>query len=142
MPYKGASLATGDLLGGRIDMIVDSLSSVRALVDDGKLRALGISTRQRSKLAPSAPPISETVPGYDYTAWFGLYLPAKAPAEMVATLGRALASVLTEPALAEKAAVLGIELGGSTPEAFASFMASDMERWGRLVRELGITADG
>lgn len=142
VPYKGAALATGDLLGGRIDMIVDSLPSVRSLVDDGKLRALGISTPGRSKLAPTIPPVAETVPGYDYSAWFGLYLPAKAPAPLVQALAAAMASVVAQPDLQERVAVLGLELSGSPPAEFTAFMVADTERWGKLIRELGITADG
>jgi tripartite-type tricarboxylate transporter receptor subunit TctC len=142
VPYKGAALATGDLLGGRIDMIVDILPSVRALVDDGKLRALGVTTPTRSKLAPTVPPIAETVPGYDFSAWFGLYLPAKAPAEMAERLQRALAEVLASPELQERVAVLGLETVGSKPAEFEAFMAADMDKWGKVIKELGISADG
>jgi tripartite-type tricarboxylate transporter receptor subunit TctC len=142
VPYKGASLATSDLLGGRIDMIVDALPSVQALVADGKLKALAITTTTRSKLAPDVPPAAETVPGYDYSAWFGLFLPAKAPAGMAEEVQAALAKVIPQADFQEKTAVLGIETVGSTPGAFRSFMEADLARWQKVIKELGITADG
>ena len=142
VPYKGAALATSDLLGGRIDMIVDILSSVKALVEDKKLKALGITSRERSKLFPDVPPAAETVPGYEFAAWFGLYLPAKAPAAMAAELHAAVASVLAMPEVKERYAVLGMETVGSSPAEFERFMAGDLEKWGRVIRELGISADG
>lgn len=142
VPYKGSSLATSDLLGGRIDMICDSLPAVKALVDDGKLRALAISSTRRSKLAPDVPPAIETVPGYDYAAWFGLFLPAKAPAGMAETVQAALAQVLPQKDFQERVDVLGIETLGSNPSEFRAFMEADLARWQATIKELGITADG
>jgi tripartite-type tricarboxylate transporter receptor subunit TctC len=142
VPYKGASLATGDLLGGRIDMIVDILSSVKPLVDDKKLKALAITAKERSKLVPDIPPAAETVPGYEFAAWFGLYLPAKTPAGIAEELQAAVASVLATPDVKERYAVLGMETVGSSPAEFARFMAADLDKWGRAIKELGITAEG
>ena len=142
VPYKGAALATGDLLGGRVDMIVDILPSVRPLVEDGKLRGLAITTKERSKLMPDYPPVAETVPGYEFVAWFGLYLPAGAPAGLAEQLQAAVASVLAVPEVKERYAVLGLEPVGSTPAEFQKFMAADLEKWGRIIKELGITAEG
>lgn len=142
VPYKGASLATGDLLGGRIDMIVDILSSVQSLVTDGKLRALGITTAKPSPLAPGVPPVANTVPGYDYSAWFGLFLPPGASPAMAETLAAGLKDALASPALQERAATLGFEPAGTSPAEFSAYFAADLDRWGKLIRELGITSDG
>ena len=142
VPYKGAALATGDLLGGRIDMIVDILSSVKPLVEDKKLKALAITSKERSKLFPDIPPAAETVPGYEFAAWFGIYLPAKAPPAMAEELQGAVASVLGGAELKERYAVLGMETVGSSPTDFQRFMAADLDKWGRLIKELGITAEG
>lgn len=142
VPYKGAALATGDLLGGRIDMIADNLPSARPLVEGGKLRALGITSRTRSKLAPDVPPVSDVVPDYEFVAWFGVYLPAKAPDGMAEALQAALAKVAALPDVQERAATLGLEMSATKPAAFRDFMEADMQKWGRLVKELGITADG
>ncbi|TDR87306.1 Bug family tripartite tricarboxylate transporter substrate binding protein [Enterovirga rhinocerotis] len=142
VPYKGAQLAVGDLLGGRIDMIADALPSVRALVQDGKLKALGITTPKRSPLAPDVPPVGETVPGYDYSAWFGLFLPAKAPAGMAERVQAALAEVVAQKDFQDRVAVLGIETIGSPPAAFRSFMEADLARWQKVIKDLGISADG
>lgn len=142
VPYKGASLATGDLLGGRIDMIVDNLPSARPLVEGGKLRALGITSRRRSALAQDVPPVADVVPDYEFLAWFGVYLPAKAPAGMAETLQAALARIVVAPDIVERAGTLGLEMSATTPAAFRSFMDADMLRWGRLIKDLGISADG
>ena len=142
VPYKGSSLATGDLLGGRIDMICDALPAVQALVTDRQLRALAITTTRRSKLAPDVPPASETVPGYEYSAWFGLFLPAKVPAGMAEQVQTALAQVVAQPDFQDRVAVLGIETLGSTPSGFHAFMQADFKRWQDAIKELGITADG
>lgn len=142
VPYKGSSLATADLLGGRVDMICDSLPAVQALVQDGKLRALAITTTKRSKLAPDVPSASDTVPGYEYSAWFGLFLPAKVPAGMAEQVQAAVAKVVVQPDFQEKVAVLGIETHGSTAPEFRSFIEADFARWQKAIKELGITADG
>lgn len=142
VPYKGATQATGDLLGGRIDMITDSIPSVKPLVEDGKLRALGITSPRRSRLAPDVAPVGETVPGYDYEAWFGLFLPAKAPPGMAEQVHAALASVYTQPDLEPRVSVLGIETKAMPPAEFRPFVEADIARWAKLIRELGITADG
>jgi tripartite-type tricarboxylate transporter receptor subunit TctC len=142
VPYKGAQLAIPDLLGGRVDMIVDILPSVRPSVGEGQLRALAITTKDRSKLVPEYPPVADTVPGYDFAAWFGLYLPASAPAGMAQGLQAAVASILNAADVKDRYAVLGIEPVGSTPAEFQKFMAADLEKWGRTIKELGITAEG
>ncbi|MBL8568335.1 MAG: tripartite tricarboxylate transporter substrate binding protein [Phreatobacter sp.] len=142
VPYRGAALATSDILGGRIDMIVDILTSVRPLVGDGKLRALAITSKGRSPLAPEYVPAAETVPGYDFAAWFGVYLPAGAQRALADELQAAIATTLTDVALKERYAVLGMETAGTTPAAFRAFMASELDRWGRVIKDLGITAEG
>ena len=142
VPYKGSSLATGDLLGGRIDMICDALPAVKALVDDRQLRALAITSTTRSRLAPDVAPAAETVPGYEYAAWFGLFLPAGAPAGMAERIKAALARIVPQPDFQEKVAVLGIETLGSRPAEFRAFMEADLAKWQREIKELGITADG
>ncbi|WP_375459061.1 Bug family tripartite tricarboxylate transporter substrate binding protein [uncultured Enterovirga sp.] len=142
VPYKGASLATGDLLGGRIDMIVDNLPSARPLVEGGKLKALGITSKRRSKLAPEVPPVADVVPDYEFLAWFGVYLPPKAPVEMAEALRAALARIVVAPEIQDRAATLGLEMSATSPSDFRSFMEADMQRWGRLIKDLGISADG
>jgi tripartite-type tricarboxylate transporter receptor subunit TctC len=142
VPYKGAQLAIPDLLGGRVDMIVDILPSVRPSVAEGQLRALAITTKERSKLVPEYPTAAETVPGYEFAAWFGLYLPAKAPAGMAEALQAAVAAILAAPEVRDRYGVLGIEPVGSTPAEFQRFMAADLDNWGRVIKELGITAEG
>ncbi len=91
---------------------------------------------------PEYPPVAETVPGYDWAAWFGLYLPANAPAGMAEQLQAAVASVLAAPVVKERSATLGIAPVGSMPAEFQAFMAADLEKWDRIIKELGIKAEG
>jgi tripartite-type tricarboxylate transporter receptor subunit TctC len=142
VPYKGAALATGDILGGRVDMIVDIVPSVLQLVRDGQLKGLAVTSKERSKLVPEFPPAAEAVPGYEFIAWFGLFLPAGAPAGMAEGLQAAVAAVLAAPDVKERYATLGMETVGSTPADFQKFMADDLAKWGRVIKELGITAEG
>jgi tripartite-type tricarboxylate transporter receptor subunit TctC len=142
VPYRGAALATSDILGGRIDMIVDILTSVRPLVGEGKLRALAITSKGRSSLAPEYVPASETVPGYDFAAWFGVYLPAGAQPALADELHGAIRATLADAALKERYAVLGMETAGTSPAEFRTFMASELARWGQVIKDLGITAEG
>jgi tripartite-type tricarboxylate transporter receptor subunit TctC len=142
VPYKGAALATGDILGGRVDMIVDIVPSVLQLVRDGQLKGLAVTTKERSKLVPEFPPAAEAVPGYEFIAWFGLFLPAGAPAGVAEQLQAAVASVLAAPDVKERYTTLGMETVGSTPAEFQKFMADDLAKWGRIIKELGITAEG
>lgn len=142
VPYRGAALAMGDILGGRIDMMVDILTSVRPQVGEGKLKALAITSKAHSPLAPDYAPAGETVPGYDFTAWFGVYLPAGAPPAFADQLAEAIRSALATPELRERYATLGMEAVSLGPTEFRAFMAAELDRWGRVVRDLGITAEG
>jgi tripartite-type tricarboxylate transporter receptor subunit TctC len=142
VPYRGAALATSDILGGRIDMIVDILTSVRPLVGEGKLRALAITSKGRSTLAPEYVPAAETVPGYDFAAWFGVYLPAGAQPALAEELHGAIRTTLADTALRNRYATLGMETAGTSPAEFRTFMASELARWGTVIKDLGITAEG
>lgn len=142
VPYRGAALATADILGGRIDLIVDILTSVRPHVGEGKMRALAITSKTRSPLAPEYTPANETVPGYDFAAWFGVYLPGGAQTALADELQAAIATAMADQTLKDRYATMGMEAGSSTPAQFRAFMASELDRWGKLIRDLGITAEG
>ncbi len=142
VPYRGAGPALTDLISGRVHVLFDNLPSSVEHIRDGKLRALAVTTKERSKLVPEFPPAAEAVPGYEFIAWFGLFLPAGAPAGMAEQLHAAVAAVLAAPDVKERYATLGMETVGSTPAEFQKFMAEDLAKWGRIIKELGITAEG
>jgi len=139
VPYKGTGDATKDLLAGRVQLMFDAATTAIQNVNTGKLRMLGLVGEQRSHLLPNVPTLAEQgVKGIDLVGWLGWYGPAKLPAETVHKLNAALVKVLANPEV--KA---GIEKGGyesvsSTPEQLSAMTRSDYERWGKIIKELGI----
>lgn len=134
VPYKGGTPALQDLIGGHVQMMFNNPLSVLPLVKEGKLRALGIASSKRSALLPDLPTIAEQgLPGFESGAWFGVLLPARAPAPVVATLNREIIKVLRAPDVREKLGSLGAEIVESTPEEFGSYLRNDIDRWKKLV---------
>jgi tripartite-type tricarboxylate transporter receptor subunit TctC len=106
------------------------------------LRALAVTTRSRTPIAPELPPISESgVPGYDVSSWYGLLAPAGTPAAVVSRLQREIAKVLRSPDVGEKLTAQGLDLVGSTPEAFAAVIKSEIVKWAKVVKASGARAD-
>ncbi len=142
VPYRGSSPAVTDLIGGQVDMMFDSISSARPHVQSGKLRALGVTTAKRSPAMPELPTIAEAgLKGYELVPWFGVFVPAGTPPDIVQTLQRALVSAMQRTEVKARFFVLGAEPIGSTPEAFAQTLQNESAAWGKLIRERGIRAD-
>jgi len=139
VPYKSNPLAITDLLGGQIDLMITDTSTGVPQVKSGKLRALGISTAQRSPLLPEVPTIDEAgVKGYDMGYWFAAYVPAGTPAPVVQRLRELLVA-----GTASAAAKAFFESSGSvafttTPEGLAAFQAAETQKWGRVIKAAGI----
>lgn len=139
IPYKGTALAIPDLVAGQIDVMFDSLPTGLPHVRDGRLRALGVTSLQRTAMAPELPAIAETVPGFESNTWFGLYGPKGLPAELVAKLNAAANKALVDADAKERLARLGIEPAGGTPAQFAKMVAADFTKWKAIVVERKIT---
>ncbi|HYF07529.1 MAG TPA: tripartite tricarboxylate transporter substrate binding protein [Acetobacteraceae bacterium] len=135
--YRGGAPAMTDLVAGRVDLVfspvVETLQQFRA----GQVRALGISREQRSPDFPDIPAIAETVPGYSFASWLGLFAPAGTPPAAVQRIAREVAAGLRDPQIRERVQALGYEPVGSTPEEFAAFFAAEMPRVAELVRLSG-----
>jgi len=138
IPYKGTALAIPDLASGKVQVLFDSLPTGMPHVRDGRLRALGVTSLQRSPLAPELPPIADTLPGFESITWFGLYGPRGLPAELVARVNAAANEALADPALKEQLARLGIEPASGTPAQFAALVAQDAAKWKKIIDERGI----
>jgi tripartite-type tricarboxylate transporter receptor subunit TctC len=138
VPYRGTAIAMQDILGGRIDFMFDNLTPALPHIRSGAVKAFGITTRHRSPAAPELAPINDTVPGYDTYTWFGMFMPAKTPAEIVEKLYRDVREVLHEPLFRERLAVLGAEPVGSTPTELTAFLKSEIDKWGAIIREANI----
>ncbi|MBC5785232.1 tripartite tricarboxylate transporter substrate binding protein [Ramlibacter sp. USB13] len=142
VPYKGSAPAVTDLLGGQIDIMFDNMPSAIQHVRSGKLRPLAVTTAKRSPELPDVPTIAEAgVPGYEATSWFGMFAPANTPAPVVAKLNAALVKVLSQPDVKKKLAEQGAEPYSEKPEQFAAFIRSETDKWSKVVKESGASAD-
>jgi tripartite-type tricarboxylate transporter receptor subunit TctC len=138
IPYKGSGQSQADLIGGQVDMTFDTMVSVMPHVKAGKLRALAVSTKERSKFAPEIPTLNELgVTGFDAGAWLGMLAPAGTPKPIIDKLNHELNAILDEPDTQKRLLVLGAEILKSTPEEFSKHIKSEHEKWGKLVRESG-----
>ncbi|MDC7789318.1 tripartite tricarboxylate transporter substrate binding protein [Rhodoplanes sp. TEM] len=141
VPYKGAAPALNDLLGGHIPMMFDSLPGVVSHIQAGNLRALGVTSRTRAAAAPDIPTLDEAgVKGFEATAWFGLYGPAKMPEAVVSKISADVREVLHSPAAQAKLKELGAEPGSLSQPAFAKFVSDEIDKWHGVVTKADIRA--
>jgi tripartite-type tricarboxylate transporter receptor subunit TctC len=141
VPYKGASAAVTDLVGGQVQVSVQSLPSSIAFIKGGKLKVLGVVNEKRISALPDVPTIGETIKGFGSTPWYGLFAPAGTPKAIVAQLHEAVAKVLAMPDTKEKLAAVGCEPFGGTPEQFAATIKDDLLKWAKIVKDSGATVD-
>ena len=139
VPYKGTAPALTDLLGGQIDLMFISLVTGADQVRAGKLRAYGVTSVQRQSLFPDLPVIGETVPGFESSAWFGVFAPANLPDAITEKLNTVVVAALAEAKLREQLKTEGATSVGNSPKEFAAFVREDIERWAPLVRASGAT---
>jgi tripartite-type tricarboxylate transporter receptor subunit TctC len=137
VPYKGTAPALTDVLGGQVDLMFISLVTGTAQVRAGKLRAYGVTSAQRQALLPDIPTIGEIVPGFESSAWFGVFAPANLPADITGKLNTVIVSALNEAKLREQLAREGASAVGSTPAEFAAFVREDVKHWAPIVRQSG-----
>jgi tripartite-type tricarboxylate transporter receptor subunit TctC len=141
VPYRGGAPAVTDLLGGQVQLYFDGVSGSLDHVRSGRLRALGVTTAERADVLPDVPTIAEFVPGYEAGGWYGIGVPKNVPAEIVDKLNREINASLADPKLKTRLADLGYTTSGSSPAAFASMIARDIEKWARVLKFAGIKPD-
>ena len=140
--YRGAAAMLPDFLTGRIHLSFGDMASLLPSIKDGALKPLAVTTSARSPLLPNVPTISESgVKGYDASAWYGVFVPAKTPPDIVRQLNDGIIAALKTPEVLQRMETLGAESVGSTPEEFAAFVKSEIARWGPIVKASGITAE-
>lgn len=137
VPYKGAGPALTDLMGGQVQVIFDNLPSSAGFIRAGKLRALGMTSMTRDAGFPDVPTIAETVPGYEATAWFGLGMPRNTPREAIDKINAEVNRALADPGFQKKLADLGGTPIPGTPEDFSRTIASETEKWSKVVASSG-----
>ena len=137
VPYKGVAPVLTDIISGRIDSTITSFVSVKPFIDSGRLKLLAIGRATRSPKYPDYPTIAETLPGYENSGWFGFIAPAGTPRDIVVLLNKEMNRAMTQPDLREKLDSYGLEIHTESPEYFANVIRRDMEKWGKVARDIG-----
>jgi tripartite-type tricarboxylate transporter receptor subunit TctC len=139
VPFKGSPEALQDVLGGRSAFYMAPVNVALGLLKDGKLQALGVSTRTRAEVLPQVPTLAEQgLPDYEVTLWFGLWAPAGTPAAVVQKLNVSINAIVQEPQVREQFARLGMQPAPMKPEEFARFVRGEIEVYKRIVKQAGI----
>ena len=142
VPYKSGGPAIADVIGGQVDFMFSTVAASQSLVTGGKLRALAVSSPERTKRLPDVPTVAETViPGYEVYEWNGMFLPAGTPAAIAGKLQQTLVEVLKEDVVKQRLDDLGAKPVGSTPAEFATFLGKEDAKWGEVVRKGDIKQD-
>jgi len=138
VPYKGAQPALTDVIAGQVQLMFATSASVIPFIQAGRLRALAVTTARRSASVPDLPTVAEAgVPGFEAITWHGVVVPAATPAPLVERLNRDIVSALAQPDLRERLAALGAEVRAGTPSEFADYIASEIPKWSKVVRDSG-----
>ena len=141
IPYKGAGPALNDLIAGQVQVMFDNLPSSAGFIKDGRIRALAVTTSVREASLPNVPTVAETIPGFEASAWFGISAPKGTPREIVDKLNAATNQLLADPKIQKRLADLGGTLIPGTPEDFGKIIASDTQKWEKVVKSSGATVD-
>jgi tripartite-type tricarboxylate transporter receptor subunit TctC len=140
IPYKGEAVAYNDLLGGQIQMMVGNIAAASVYVKSGQLRALGVTSKERSKMLPNVPTVDESgVPGFENAGWFGFMVPAGTPSDVVDKIYRDTAKVLSDPETQTALTEQGMTPVGNAPDAFATAISEELARWGKIITQRKLT---
>jgi tripartite-type tricarboxylate transporter receptor subunit TctC len=141
VPYRGSAPALTDLIAGQVQVLFDNLPGSIGHIKTGKVRALGVTAAKRVSAIPDVPAISETVPGYEASVWYGIAAPKGTPAEIVGKLNHAVNAVLADPKLQARLAELGGEPMPMTPAEFGKLVVAETEKWAKVVALSGARPD-
>jgi len=139
IPYKGSSAAAIDVVSGQVPIMISSVSPALPYLKSGRLRALGIGSTQRSPLLPDVPTVAEQgVAGYDSSMWWGLMTPAGVPADVLKKINEDVAMVIRDQEVKKVITNLGMTAVSSTQEEFAKIIVTDMSKWGKIIKDVGV----
>jgi len=139
IPYKGGGAAVSDLVSGRVSMMLETIPNALPLVRSGQMRAIGVTTKERSALAPDIPSLAESgLPDFDVSAWTGLFAPAGTPPAIIERLNAETRNIAGEQDYVARIQGMGTDVSSSTPEAFGKFVNDDVGRWTAVIRNAGI----
>jgi tripartite-type tricarboxylate transporter receptor subunit TctC len=138
VPYRGSAPALAGLLAGDVDVMFDNLGVSLALVKGGQLKLIAVATPQRMTSLPNVPTIAETLPGFASSAWFSVVAPPKTPATIVAAINAGLNEALRQSDIVQRLLDLSAEPIGGSPQAMAAYMREEVDRWGKVIRTVGV----
>ena len=142
VPYRGGGPALNDVIPGRIDVYFGTMPSTLSLARNGQVRALAVTSAKRSEFAPELQTIAESgVPGYEYSSWYGVYVPVKTPADIIWKLHDDIIAALAYPQLKQRLADIATSVTPSTPAELAALLKSDMELWGPIIKASNIKGE-
>ena len=141
VPHKGMAPAITDLMAGQVQVLLVSLTSVESQMQSGRLRAIGVSSPQRSPFLPNLPAIAETLPGYDNDVWWGVFTSAKVPKAMIDRLNVEIQKTMASDDLKKRFAEFGAVAAPTTPESFNTIVKNEIAKWSKVIREANIKAE-
>jgi tripartite-type tricarboxylate transporter receptor subunit TctC len=140
VPYRGAAPAIQDVIPGRVDVFFNNIAPLLSLMQQGQLRALAVTTAKRTPAAPDLPTLAETgLTGFDVSGWYAFFVPANTPAAIVRKIYADTAAALADPPIKARLEQLGLFVIGSTPAELGQFLKSEMDKWGPVIKEAGIS---
>jgi len=137
IPYRGTAPAVQDVLAGQVQLMFAAIGNVQAHIKAGKLKALGVTSAKRLPEFPDVPAIAEVLPGYESSAWFGLFGPGRMPPELAGRLGDAARKAIVQPEMRKRLDAEGATAVGNSPAQFSAFVDSEIARWGKVVKFSG-----
>ncbi len=141
VPYKGESAAITDLMGGQVQLATANFAAAVALVREGKIRALAVTSKERNPQLPDVPPVADTLPGFESAGWFGLMAPTGTPKEVIEKVARDSARSIHTDEFRARLAQLGMEPVGNTPADFTVAIREQSARWAKVIKERNIKAE-
>ena len=141
IPYKGAGPAFPDVMAGRVQIMIDPLHSSMSYLKSGKLKPIAIASPRRAAIAPNIPAVAEHLPGFSVLSINGTVVPSATPRAIVNKINAAFVATVQAPEIRARMAELGLEPVGNSPEQFDAFIRTELEKWAKVVKAAGITAD-
>lgn len=141
VPFRGNGPSSAALLGGQIDLIIDGLAPQLGNIAEKRVRVLGVTTKERTPFLPDAPAVSETLPGYQFPMWVGVFAPAKTPKEIVVKMAAEIAKATRDPTTNKRYTDIKVDAVGSTPEQFDAFFREQLKFNENIIKNANIQQD-
>jgi tripartite-type tricarboxylate transporter receptor subunit TctC len=141
VPYRGSAPAVNDLVAGQVDLMFDNATSIIGQVRGGTVRALGVTSIERSPLLPDLPTVAETVAGYDTASWFGIGVRSGTPEAIIAKIEQSVRTVTQEPVVKERMATVIADPVVSDRKTFGEFIVAERKKWGTLITDLKLRVE-